>query len=117
MRIGKQAERDDASVASLPGIRVVDLSEAALHGGNPTPLHEAILDALRRATAGVLSREELLAEAKNHSLAEIVRVLRDLSVQGLVKILWRSPFSFFAFVTERVKPRRPLTPTVRALPS
>lgn len=96
----------------------MDLSEAPIRGDDLKALHEVVLDSLRRATSGILSREELLDKAKDYSLAEIVRVLRDLSVRGLVKVLWRSPFSFFAFATERGRAGSPLTTTlVRTLPS
>ncbi len=96
----------------------MDLSEAPLRGNDFTALHKAVLDSLRRAASGILSREELLDKAKGYSLSEIVRVLRDLSVRGLVNVLWRSPFRFFAFATERGRAGSPLPANpVRTLPS
>ncbi len=78
-------------------IKVVDLSErpSAL-----TPLHRKILDALGRAVTGIMSRDELLEEARGYSFSDVERALRDLSLRGLVKVLWRSPFRFMAFSTE-----------------
>lgn len=85
------------------GIRVVDLSQATSRGITLSSLHTSILDTLRKASAGILTTEELLSLIDNHSLSEVLRALRDLSVRGMVKVLWRTPFRFLAFVTERGK--------------
>ncbi len=78
-------------------IEVVDLSKRS---SALTPLHDRILDALRRTMAGILSKEELLRETEGYSLSDVERALRDLSLRGLVKVLWRTPFRFLAFATE-----------------
>ncbi len=47
-----------------------------------------------------MSRDELLKEAEGYSFSEVERALRDLSLQGLVKVLWRTPFRFLAVATD-----------------
>ncbi len=85
------------------GIKVVDLSRTPLRGGSATPLHHRILDALKRDGAGILSQDELLESTEGYSPSEVELALRDLSLRGLVRVLWRAPFRFMAFLTE---PRR-----------
>ncbi len=98
-----QADRRRTSGSRVRGIKVVDLSEAPLLSSSFTALRDLIVAALQRAPGGIASRQELLADANGYSLAEIVTALRDLARRGLVRLLWRSPLSFFAFVTEKGK--------------
>ncbi|MFQ5985898.1 MAG: hypothetical protein ACE5KQ_00880 [Thermoplasmata archaeon] len=82
------------------GIKVVDLSRTPLPYGSATPLHHRILDTLKRDGAGILSQDELLENAEGYSPSEVELALRDLSLRGLVRVLWRAPFRFMAFLTE-----------------
>ncbi|MEE9173688.1 MAG: hypothetical protein V3U30_01780 [Thermoplasmata archaeon] len=81
------------------GIKVVDLSRTPLRSGSATPLHHRILDALKRDGAGILSQDELLESTEGYSPSEVELALRDLSLRGLVRVLWRAPFRFMAFLT------------------
>ncbi|MCJ2531298.1 MAG: hypothetical protein LN413_03130 [Candidatus Thermoplasmatota archaeon] len=83
------------------GIKVVDLSRTPLRNGSATPLHRRILEALNRDGAGILSQDELLESTEGYSPSQVELVLRDLSLRGLVRVLWRAPFRFMAFLTER----------------
>ncbi len=83
------------------GIKVVDLSRTPLRNGSATPLHRRILEALNRDGTGILSQVELLESAEGYSPSEVELALRDLSLRGLVRVLWRAPFRFMAFLTER----------------
>ncbi len=87
-------------IAHIGGIKVVDLSRTPLRNGSPTPLHPHILDALKRDGAGILSQDELLENTEGYSPSEVELALRDLSLRGLVRVLWRAPFRFMAFLTE-----------------
>jgi hypothetical protein len=82
------------------GIKVVDLSRTPLRNGSATPLHDRIMDALKQDGAGVLSQDELLESTAEYSPSEVELALRDLSLRGLVRVLWRAPFRFMAFLTE-----------------
>ncbi|MFQ5838090.1 MAG: hypothetical protein ACE5HJ_04830 [Thermoplasmata archaeon] len=82
-------------------IKVIDLSQTPSRVDNLTALHKTILDSLRRAAAGILSRDELLERTRGHSFSDVERALRDLSLRGLVKVLWRTPFRFVAYLTEK----------------
>jgi hypothetical protein len=83
------------------GIKVVDLSRTPLRNGSVTPLHRRILEALNRDGAGILSQDDLLESAEGYSPSQVELALRDLSLRGLVRVLWRAPFRFMAFLTER----------------
>ncbi|MEE9164279.1 MAG: hypothetical protein V3U17_05760 [Thermoplasmata archaeon] len=83
------------------GIKVVDLSRTPLRNGSATPLHRRILEALKRDVAGILSQDELLERTEGYSASQVELALRDLSLRGLVRVLWRAPFRFMAFLTER----------------
>ncbi|MFQ6013489.1 MAG: hypothetical protein ACE5LS_07585 [Thermoplasmata archaeon] len=83
------------------GIKVVDLSRTPFRNGSATPLHRRILNALKRDGAGILSRDELLAHTEGYSPSDVELALRDLSLRGLVRVLWQAPFRFMAFLTER----------------
>jgi hypothetical protein len=87
------------------GIKVVDLSRTPLRNGSATPLHRRILEALNRDEAGILSQDELLESAEGYSPSEVELALRDLSLRGLVRVLWRAPFRFMAFLTESGRKR------------
>ena len=83
-----------------PGVRVVDLSQTPAFRDGTTPLHAQILSALREAPLGLLTRDELLARTGDHSLSDVVVALRDLSLRGLVRVVWRTAFRFVAFLAE-----------------
>ena len=87
-------------IARIGGIKVVDLSRTPLRSGSATPLHHRILDALKRDGAGILSQDELLEKTEGYSPSEVELALRDLSLRGLVRVLWRAPFRFLAFLPE-----------------
>ncbi len=90
----------DARSPGIGGITVVDLSRTPLRNGSATPLHRRILEALNRDGTGILSQVELLESAEGYSPSEVELALRDLSLRGLVRVLWRAPFRFMAFLTE-----------------
>ncbi|MEE9237516.1 MAG: hypothetical protein V3U52_06995 [Thermoplasmata archaeon] len=97
-------------------IKVVDLSKTAPRQKGLTPLHNTILAALRRAFAGIMSRDDLLEMTRDYSFSEVERALRYLSLEGWVKLLWRSPFRFMAFLTESGRRQDPwATPLPRGL--
>lgn len=78
-----------------PKLRVVDLSERpVLDADNPVP--KAIMEALTRTASGVLTTEEVLAAARGHPASEAERALHDLSLRGLVRVIWQTPFRFVA---------------------
>ncbi len=89
------------------GIKVVDLSRTPLRNGSATPLHRRILEALKRDGAGILSQDELLERTEGYSPSQVELALRDLSLRGLVRVLWRAPFRFMAFLTERGREGEP----------
>ncbi|MFQ5918564.1 MAG: hypothetical protein ACE5I4_00795 [Thermoplasmata archaeon] len=107
----------DTRTPGTGGIKVVDLSRTPLRNGSTSPLNHRLLDALRRDGAGILSQDELLASAEGYSPSEVELALRDLSLRGLVRVLWRAPFRFMAFLTEpgRARHIHP-TPLPGALP-
>lgn len=84
-------------------IRVVDLSQIPSSRGEPSPLERRILETLQQAAAGVLGKDELMARLKGYSFSDVERALRDLSLRGLVKVLWRTPFRFMAFLNQEAK--------------
>jgi hypothetical protein len=79
-------------------IKVVDLSQTPPNRRELSPLEGRIVEALREAVAGILSRDELLGMLRGHSLSEVEQALRDLSLRGLVRVLWQTPFRFMAFL-------------------
>jgi hypothetical protein len=92
-------EIPDTRTPRSGGIKVVDLSRTPLRNASTTPLHHRILEALKRDGAGILSQDELLESTEGYSPSEVELALRDLSLRGLVRVLWRAPFRFMAFLT------------------
>lgn len=83
-------------------IRVVDLSERrALDADGP--LHKAMLATFKKSMSGVLTREEILDATRGHTPSDVERALRDLSMKGLVRVVWKTPFRFLAFLTEKAE--------------
>ncbi|MEE8232966.1 MAG: hypothetical protein V3R46_06565 [Thermoplasmata archaeon] len=113
----KVSDRLSPRIARIGGIKVVDLSRTPLRSGSTTPLHHRILDALKRDGAGILSQDELLENTEGYSPSEVELALRDLSLRGLVRVLWRAPFRFMAFLTEPGREDHPYaTPLPGAFP-
>lgn len=77
---------------------MVDLSETPPSRDELSPLEMRIVDALRQAAAGVLSKDELLDVLREHPFSDVERALRDLTLRGLVRVLWKTPFRFMAFL-------------------
>ncbi len=82
-------------------VMVVDLSERPSGLERLAPVHRKILESLRRAAAGLLGRDELLDDLRGYSFSDVEQALRDLTIQGSIKVLWRTPFRFIAYLTER----------------
>lgn len=97
------------AAASRSEVRVVDLSRTPAFREVGTPLHAQILNALRQAPLGLLTRDELLNQTPGHSFSDVELALRDLSLRGLVRVVWRTAFRFVAFLAEE-KPSRPAQP-------
>lgn len=77
----------------------MDLSQTPSLRGRLGPVHRALLEVLANAKAGMASRKELLAATEGRSAAETDLALRDLSLLGLVRVIWRSAFRCVAFLT------------------
>lgn len=104
MQAGRSVRPSGAPWRGRPrGITVVDLSEILPHEPDLTALQESILNALQRATAGVLPHDELLARVEDRSLSEVARALQDLTVKGLIRVVWKTPFRFLAILRQREK--------------
>lgn len=78
---------------------MVDLSQTPSFRGKLGPVHRAILELLANASSGDASRAELLAATEGRSAAETELALRDLSLLGLARVVWRSAFRCVASLT------------------
>jgi hypothetical protein len=111
MKAEEQAEKQTEKVGPRRGeIRVVDLSQRVPRLERLAPIHAAILESLREATIGLMDGDELLERVADYSFSDVGRALRDLTLEGLVRVLWRTPFRFVAYLTDRGRQAPPRSP-------